>query len=195
MYRTNRPLILASHSPRRIAYLQELGLTFEQCGADIDETPLKVETPQKYVERMAFEKAHRVALENTSSYVLAADTAVCLEENILGKPVDKQQAVAMVLSLAGRTHLVRSGICLMHLDSDTKLVQSVCTAVTFYPFDNEVAQGYVAQGESLDKAGAYGIQGRGAFLVSRIEGSYTNVVGLPLTEVVEMLTSHGVIDL
>jgi len=193
MYQTLKPLVLASNSPRRKAFLDDLGLNVTIWACDIDETPLPDENPKRYVERMAREKAYAVKGRFPKSYVLAADTAVCLGETILGKPEDDEDAVAMLLSLAGRVHMVRSGICLVSEADRVHIVLSVATEVRFAEFDEAVARSYVGEGESLDKAGAYGIQGKGAFLVEVVVGSYTNVVGLPLVEVVDLLTQHGVI--
>ena len=166
---------------------------FSTCAEEIDETPGAGEDPVGYVERMARQKAAAVSRRFADRYVLAADTAVCLGNRIFGKPADGSDAVAMLLSLAGRTHVVRTGICVACADEDIEIVTSVATEVTFSDFGEPVARGYVAQGESLDKAGAYGIQGRGAFLVERVSGSYSNVVGLPLAEVVAILERQGVL--
>lgn len=193
IYTTVKPLILASNSPRRKDFLDELGLKFSTCAEEIDETPFANEDPVDYVERMARRKAGAVSRRFPDSYVLAADTAVCLGKRILGKPVDSGEAVAMLLSLAGRTHVVRTGICVACAEENVEIVGSVATEVTFSDFGESVARGYVAQGESFDKAGAYGIQGRGAFLVERVDGSYSNVVGLPLAEVVAILERQGVV--
>lgn len=193
IYTTVKPLILASNSPRRKDYLHELGINFSIRADEIDETPGSDEDPARYVERMARQKAGAVSRSFQESYVLAADTAVCLGNRILGKPADRKEAVAMLLSLAGRTHVVRTGICIACAEENIEIVTSVATEVTFSGFGEAVARGYVAQGESLDKAGAYGIQGRGAFLVARVDGSYSNVVGLPLAEVVAILERQGVV--
>jgi septum formation protein len=193
IYSTAKRLILASNSPRRKDFLHDLGLKFTLLAEEIDETPHEGENPAAYVERMAREKAGVVSRNNPESYVLAADTAVCLGNVILGKPVDAEDAVRMLLSLAGRAHVVRSGFCISCVNDNKEIACSVATTVTFSHFNEAIARAYVTQGESLDKAGAYGIQGRGAFLVQKIEGSYTNVVGLPLAEVVAMLLQESVI--
>ena len=194
LYLTRKPLVLASNSPRRRDYLAELGIDFTICAAEINEAPLAGEPPQKYVERMAREKAAPVGEQLVDSYILAADTAVCVGPTILGKPRDRQEAMEMLMLLAGRTHQVWSGICLSCNREGVMAVESVVTDVTFVAFDEGVAWSYVAQNESLDKAGAYGIQGKGAFLVKCIAGSYTNVVGLPLAEVVALLARFGVVS-
>lgn len=194
IYKTTKPLVLASNSPRRKDFLDDLGLKFSVCAEEIDETPFAGENPNHYVERMAREKAVVVSKRLPYSYVLAADTAVCLGDTILGKPANDDEAVGMLLSLAGRNHVVRSGICIVCVFGKVEAVISVATEVSFSDFGESIAKAYVAEGESLDKAGAYGIQGKGAFLVERLHGSYTNVVGLPLAEVVALLEQQGVIQ-
>jgi len=193
IYSTLKPLILASNSPRRKDFIEDLGIVFSVCSQEIDETPYPHEDPQQYVERMAREKALAVSGRFPESYVLAADTAVCLSETILGKPANVDEAITMLLSLAGRIHVVRSGICIVSHVEDVEIVSSVATHVRFSPFGASTARAYVNEGESLDKAGAYGIQGKGAFLVESINGSYSNVVGLPLAEVLAILERQGVV--
>lgn len=193
IYETLKPFILASNSPRRKDFLSELGLDFTIEVREIDESPRHSEDPVRYVERMARQKASAVAALFPTQYIVAADTAVCLGETILGKPRDERDAVNMLMMLAGRAHVVRSGICLLNRQMEREQVVSVATEVFFTDFSEPVARSYVEEGESMDKAGAYGIQGKGAFLVRRISGSYTNVVGLPLAEVVELLQEDGII--
>ena len=194
IYRTLKPFVLASNSPRRKDFLTALGLDFRIEAREIDESPLTAEDPTLYVERMAKRKASVVADLFPGEYVVAADTAVCLGETILGKPADEQDAVEMLLALSGRSHVVRSGICLLNRQLNREVVLSVATDVHFVEFDAAVARSYVKTGESLDKAGAYGIQGSGAFLVGRVSGSYTNVVGLPLAETINVLKNEKIID-
>ncbi len=193
IYQTVKPLILASNSPRRKDFLHDLGLDFMICAREIDESVHPGEEAIAYVERVAREKAVAVRQINPDSYIVAADTVVCLEDRILGKPAGLEEAVAMLLSLAGKRHVVRTGVCIACGREGVETVRSVDTSVYFVDFDETVARAYVAQGESLDKAGGYGIQGQGAFLVERVEGSYSNVVGLPLAEVVMLLTGYGAI--
>lgn len=185
--------MLASGSPRRKKYLEDLGLTFSLYPVTIDETPLADENPENFVLRMAVEKGKAAALQNRDSWIISGDTVVCLGQRILGKPFDKAEAFIMLMSLAGRAHSVRTGICLMHAEKRISLGTVVETKVVFSDFDESVARAYISSGESLDKAGAYGIQGRGSFLVESIEGSYTNVVGLPLNELINMLLRNKVI--
>lgn len=195
IYSTLEPLVLGSQSPRRRAFLEQLGLRFSIYGPEIDERVDDGECPEKYVERMAVEKADAVALCHQHSFVLAADTAVCVDGLILGKPISSEDAVEMLMTLSGRSHEVWGGVCLSKPNSGGKQVITVSTRVRFSRFDERIASAYVAEGESLDKAGAYGIQGLGGFLVERIEGSYSNVVGLPLSETAQLLVSAGVAGL
>jgi septum formation protein len=185
-------LILASASPRRKSLLQELGLDFEIIEAQVEEKPVAGESPQDFVMRAACDKAGDVTRENVASWVLGADTVVVHGGRILGKPGDAEEALSVLQTLAGQKHLVHTGFCLMNGKDDVLISRVVTTEVWFYPFSRDIAAAYVATGESLDKAGAYGIQGSGGFLVERINGSYSNVVGLPLAEVVEELLRYKV---
>ncbi|MFH2124754.1 MAG: Maf family protein [Pseudomonadota bacterium] len=186
-------MILASASPRRQGYLLDLGLEYRVHAADIDETPFPEEKPNAFVRRMAVEKARVVMDLYPDAWIVAADTVVSLADVILGKPKDRVDAVSMLMQLSGMEHWVRTGLCLACRQEGLVAVQSVATRVVFCSFPEEVAHAYVATGEPLDKAGSYGIQGKGAFLVKEIEGSYSNVVGLPLCELLGMLEDHGVI--
>ena len=191
--KTISKLILASASPRRKSLLQELGLDFEIIEAQVEEKPVAGESPQDFVMRAACDKAGDVARENVASWVLGADTVVVHGGRILGKPGDAEEALSVLQTLAGQKHLVHTGFCLMNGKDDVLISRVVTTEVWFYPFSRDIAAAYVATGEPLDKAGAYGIQGSGGFLVERINGSYSNVVGLPLAEVVEVLLRYKVV--
>ena len=193
MFKTCKSLVLASNSPRRREYFSDLGLIFTVHAADIDERVADEETPESFVQRMAGEKALAVRHIYPGSWIVAADTVVCLGRSILGKPRDIEDAVAMLMSLAGREHVVRTGYCVTCEEENILVVKSVATSVWFADFSTDVARAYAATGEPLDKAGAYGIQGKGAFLVEKVEGSYSNVVGMPLTEVLGELIRWGVI--
>jgi septum formation protein len=193
IYHTRKPLILASASPRRQGYFQDLGLQYRVHPADIDEELLPEEKPQDFVKRMAIEKATLVMDLYPESWVVAADTVVSLADMVLGKPKDSVEAVSMLMQLSGKEHRVQTGICLACRQEGIVAVQSVRTRVVFSPFSERVARAYVATGEPLDKAGSYGIQGQGAFLVKEVMGSFSNVVGLPLHELLVMLEEHGVI--
>jgi septum formation protein len=193
MFCNREPIILASGSPRRKQYLEDLGVSFSVCPVSIDETPLNGENADLFVVRMAREKAQAVSDQFGSSWVVAGDTAVCQGGKIFGKPRDNEEAVSMLMSLSGKEHTARTGIFLCNAEKKISDHRFVATKVIFADFDEPTARGYVSAGESLDKAGAYGIQGKGAFLVKAIEGSYSNVVGLPLHELLEMLRNYQVI--
>jgi septum formation protein len=193
IFSTEKPLILASGSPRRQQYFQDIGLVFAVQSADVVETLLPEEEPEGFVLRMAVEKAIAVMNAYPESWVVAADTVVTIDRLVLGKPKDRDDAVAMLMRLSGREHYVRTGFCIGCLEENIRTVDSTVTRVTFADFSEDIARAYVATGEPLDKAGAYGIQGRGAFLVSALSGSYSNVVGLPLHEVVMFLCAYGVL--
>jgi septum formation protein len=193
IFRTREPLILASASPRRRDLLEALGVTFDVVPSGIDEDVSPGESPGEQVVRWASEKAHAVSLLLPGRWVLAADTVVVLDGAVLGKPLNPGDAVEMLQRLSGKAHDVLTGMCLMHRNPDVLRVRSVRTEVVFKDFTQEEIHAYVRTGEPLDKAGAYGIQGMGAFLVRFIRGSYTNVVGLPLCETVEWLLEARVI--
>ena len=172
--------ILASASPRRKSLLQELGLDFEIIEAQVKETPFAGESSLEFVLRLARDKAEDVSRENAASWVLGADTIVVHAGEILGKPRDAKDALEVLQTLAGNNHLVHTGFCVMNGIEKISVNRVVTTEVSFYPFSRDIAAAYLATGEPLDKAGAYGIQGSGGFLVEKINGSYSNVVGLPL---------------
>lgn len=181
-------IVLASASPRRKELLQQIGVPFEVKIADVDETPLANERPYDYVLRLALSKAGRVAAD-TRLPVLAADTTVVLNDRILGKPESVQHWREMLQAMSGQEQQVMTGIALVHPDGIEACV--VTTHVRFRELPDAMIDAYIATGEGLDKAGGYGIQGMGAVLISKIEGSYSNVVGLPLTEVSQLLQSAG----
>ncbi|MFA6283103.1 MAG: Maf family protein [Desulfurivibrionaceae bacterium] len=192
-FRTQEQLILASGSPRRRDFLAELGLVFKVRVTDIDETPQPGEQPADFVARLSREKAQ--AVEQPGAWVLAADTAVVVDGEILGKPGDEGEACAMLMRLSGRWHEVWTGFSLCRQATAELCTKTVCTRVRFLTLTPELCRAYTRTGEPLDKAGAYGIQGKGCFLVPEISGSYTNVVGLPMTEVLETLLHYKVIAL
>ncbi|MFT5727163.1 MAG: septum formation protein [Desulforhopalus sp.] len=194
MYNNSESIVLASGSPRRKEFLESLGLRFEISVASIDELVETGELAEDFVLRMAKEKAAAVAKYFPDSWIISGDTVVCLGKEILGKPTSKENAVELLLQLAGQTHFVRSGFCLWHEGNNIVRTQSVVTSVRFTRFSERVARAYVTTGEPMDKAGGYGIQGVGGVLVDSIEGSYSNVVGLPMAELVSVLEEEGVIS-
>ncbi len=184
-------LILGSASPRRRELLKQLGLRFRVEISDVDESVLPNETPQDYVCRVAHNKAAEIALNSTSRLpVLAADTTVVIAGCILGKPASAVEAEEMLRQLSGRWHQVYSAVVL--LDAQHKVSSRLSiTEVHFAPLENAWISAYVASGEPMDKAGAYGVQGCAAHRISEIRGSYSGVMGLPLFETMELLHAAG----
>jgi septum formation protein len=193
MFVANEKIVLASASPRRKAYLEQMGIDFDVAAAQIDETPLPEELPCSYVARMARCKYETISKKFPDRWVVSADTTVFLDGRILGKPIDQEDALRILLMLCGKKHRVATAFIVGCLDKNICHQETVETHVKLMPFSEETAQAYVATGEPLDKAGAYGIQGRGAFLVKEIEGSYSNVVGLPLCEMIAVLSKYGIV--
>lgn len=184
-------LILASASPRRAELLEQIGVRFRVVPADIDETPLAEESPDSYVGRLAVEKAVAVSRIHPGQPVLAADTTVVSAGQIMGKPGDANQSDAMLRQLSGRWHEVLTGVA---VHSDAAIAQTVIrTRVAFRTIDEHERSAYWRSGEPRGKAGGYAIQGLGAVFVQRIEGSYSNVVGLPLAETAQFLHQAGVV--
>lgn len=181
---TNQKLILASTSPRRAELLRSAGLPFTVRPPNADEKLHGGETPVEYAVRTAHEKADSLPAP-PGTVILGADTVVAAEGRILGKPSDADDARAMLRLLSGKMHEVITGVCLR--SADKTICFHVTTAVLFRDLSDEEISDYVATGEPLDKAGAYAIQNRAAGMVRRIDGSYSNVVGLPLCEVIAAL--------
>ncbi|MFQ5538109.1 MAG: Maf family protein [Gemmatimonadota bacterium] len=189
---TKPRLVLASASPRRAELLRRLGLDAEVMPARVDERFLPGEEPKGHVARLARAKAEEVRSALPSGpdlLVVGGDTVVVLDDQVLGKPRDEDQAVEMLTRLAGRTHRVVSGVAVA-AEWRTYTDVSV-TEVTFCPFGPEEARAYVATGEPMDKAGAYGIQGCGAALVEQIQGDYYTVVGFPVSRLLALLSRAG----
>lgn len=181
-------LVLASGSPRRRAILAALGLSFEVRPPEVDETLRAGETGRAAARRLAEEKAGAVKA-GEGDLVLAADTIVVLDDELLGKPEGAEEAIAMLARLSGRAHTVITGLA---LQTGGKLVSAATeTAVTFRGLDVEEIRAYVRTGEPLDKAGSYGIQGYGSALVERIEGDFFNVMGLPVPTFLDLLRAAG----
>ncbi len=183
------PLVLASASPRRREILERMGFEFTSRPADLDETPQAGELPGEYVLRLAREKARAVA--RPGELVLAADTTVVLDGEILGKPENDDEAREMLTRLSGREHEVATGVALCDLDRALQLAQLETTRVRFAPLTEEEIEWYVGCGEGADKAGAYGIQGRGALFIESVEGDYSAIVGLPIATVYRLLRRAG----
>ena len=178
-------LVLASASPRRSDLLRNAGLPFVIDPADIHEEPLAGEAPIDYARRLARDKAKTVFARHPNAVVLGADTVVVVDEHLLEKPANAEDAARMLRLLSGRTHLVITGVCL--LSAEFERTEAEVTLVTFVPMSAQEIGEYVASGEPMDKAGAYGIQGMASRWVERIEGDYFNVVGLPVARVYRML--------
>ena len=182
-------LVLASASPRRQELLRNAGIAFEVQPADIVEDPLPGETAKVCAERLARDKALAIAHKRPGDIVLGADTVVVVDAQILGKPTDAADAARMLRLLSGRTHQVITGVCLVS-DGRT-LVASETTSVTMREMSEKEIADYVATGEPMDKAGAYAIQGIASRWIPRIEGDYSNVVGLPVARVWRMMRELG----
>jgi septum formation protein len=182
---SSRQVILASRSPRRSELLSAAGIGFEVLAADIDETPAAAEDPQAYVRRLAIAKAAAVFALRPDARVLGADTTVTIDGEILGKPLDDADAGRMLRLLSGRVHDVHTGVALISAAGIRSAVDT--TRVWFAPMTDEDISWYVATGEPADRAGAYAIQGFASRFIPRIEGSYSNVVGLPVALVSSIL--------
>lgn len=174
-------LILASSSPRRKDFITKLGLNFQIVKPDADETVLVGESASDYVKRMANEKANIVAALHSNDIVLAADTIVVCDNRILGKPVNRDDAKNILRLLSGRTHEVMTAVCIIKGDEEIEIFE--VTKVTFASLTEELIDTYVASGECDDKSGAYAVQGIGAMLIQKVEGSVSSVVGLPICQV------------
>jgi septum formation protein len=197
MHTVHGPLILASASPRRRELLAATGLAFEIVPAAIDEAPLPGEAAAPYVRRLAVAKAQAVAQRHPGATVLGADTTVTIDGLLLGKPQTPDEGRWMLHRLRGRKHAVVTGVAVIAAGAEGRgaercAVEVVISWVHMRPFTTRTVDWYLATGEPLDKAGAYAVQGLGAALVERVEGSYTNVVGLPLTETLALLQRFGI---
>ena len=190
-------LVLASASPRRRELLASLGIEFTVVPSEAPETLLPGESPRQHVMRLSREKALEVANRRKvpGRWFLGSDTVVVRDDAILGKPTDAADAAAMLRSLSGRSHRVLSGYAIYDRNNETMEVNAVTTRVRFKELTEREIAGYIATGEPFGKAGSYAIQGIGAFMIPAIEGSYSNVVGLPLCEVVAALERLGALRL
>jgi septum formation protein len=190
------PIVLASASPRRQDLLKDAGIEVVVRHANIKEVQHAGEAPAAFAERMARDKARAVRAFAPDSVILGADTVVVAGDQVLGKPSDAEDAVRMLRLLADRQHFVITGVCLIGADfedADFEDIRSEKTAVHFAPLTEAEIRDYVSTGEPMDKAGAYAIQGRASRWISKIEGDYFNVVGLPVDLVWRMLREHGVL--
>jgi len=174
--------------------LEKLGLEFEIIAPEVDEVVQEGESPADFVQRAAIEKASEVAGHHPDAWVLGADTIVVHQDEILGKPKDAGEAQRILMRLSGQVHRVFTGFCLRRQQDDLSVSRVISTEVYFSSFSEAMAAAYVSTGEPLDKAGAYGIQGRGGVLVEKIKGSYSNVVGLPLAEAIDEMLCYQVIE-
>ena len=184
--------ILASQSPRRRELLASIGLAFDVMPSDVPEVHQPGESPEEYVARLSRDKAAAVAAKHEDAWIIAADTTVLLGDELLEKPVDDDDAKRMLAIIAGKTHIVYTGVTLHNAARgwhDTRVAE---TEVRMLPLDASDIAWYVSTGEPLDKAGAYAAQGLGGMFIDSIHGSYTNVVGLPLALLFQMLRRAGV---
>ncbi|ETR72578.1 MAG: Maf-like protein [Candidatus Magnetoglobus multicellularis str. Araruama] len=187
------PIILASQSPRRKQLLEMAGINFTIVPADIDETPFLRLTPSDAVIASAKAKADHVGIQFPNHWIIAADTIVVIDNTILGKPDSKKHAREMLKKLSNRTHEVLTGYTICSIHKDLFFSDVIRTAVSFKQLSESEISWYLQTNEPDDKAGAYAIQGIGAFMIKSIQGSYTNVVGLPVCEVIDLLMKQHII--
>ena len=187
---SSNKLILASRSPRRSELLCSLGLEFEVSPSHVDEITDPERSPEQNATNIARDKAEWVARQNPGSYVLGADTMVVLDQEIIGQPTDEEDAYRILSKLAGKQHRVITGVVLITPEAEEHEAAVVST-VTIKTVPESEIRSYIATGEPLDKAGAYAIQGKGAFLVESWEGSYSNIVGLPLEALADLFQQAG----
>jgi len=185
-------LILASSSPRRKHLLEQAGLTFEVAPGTVDEKNILADSPEDHVRLLATAKSEEVARHYPNAHVIGADTIVVIEDMILGKPASKAEARDMLKKLSGRNHAVLTGYTVRCDRSEYLHSETIRTRVRFKSLTDSEIEWYLETKEPFDKAGGYAIQGQGAFMVKQIIGSYTNVVGLPMSEVIDCLTRIGV---
>ena len=192
---TSHRLILASSSPRRRYLLEQAGLKFTVIPSTVDESSVPADTPEDHVRLLAEAKAKEISESYPESWVIGADTLVLIDGNMLGKPDSAARARQMLETLSGKTHRVLTSFCVCCKSNGRTFLETVESRVLFKSLSNGEIDWYIRTGEPFDKAGGYAVQGLGSFFVKRIEGSYTNVVGLPICEVMEYLLSEGVVKL
>jgi septum formation protein len=184
-------VVLASSSPRRRELLNLIGIAHEVRPANLDESMRPRETPRRHAERLARDKASAVAMRNADLITIAADTIVVINRKVLGKPVDKEDAARMLAMLSGREHTVITAVAVSRGKKLRSAIEEV--KVKFRRLREEEIEAYIATGEPMDKAGAYGIQGFGATIVERVEGDYFAVMGLPLVRLIGLMREVGVV--
>lgn len=191
--KTRFPIILASQSPRRRYLMKQVGIEFTVIASLCEERVDPGLSPEACVAQLAAQKAMDIAVQNRDAWVIGADTIVVIDGKVLGKPSSKAQAISMLRQLSGRTHQVLTAFALIHLTSGKTICRTVSTDVLFKPLSDAEIAWYIGTDEPFDKAGAYALQGIGAFMVKAVYGSYTNVIGLPICELVESLAEEGIV--
>lgn len=194
-YSTLPPFILASSSPRRRELLTTLGLAFEVIPPQVEELEVHGETPREHVARLSRAKAFEVAKREVDRWILGADTVVFIDGTILGKPKDEAEAYSMLKKISGREHKVITGFFIYHPYHSTSVGDEIESFVKVKALDEKEIKGYIKTEEPFDKAGAYAIQGIGMFMIEKVRGSYTNVIGLPVCEIIAALKQVGAIRL
>ena len=194
MVSTAERFILASASPRRIELLSLLGLSFEIMPSHIEEAFVQGETPREHVLRLSEDKAQRASILHPEAWVMGADTIVIINGDVLGKPRTPDEAKEMLGKLSGQIHTVFTGFTVARKSTDILIRDAVESSVRFREIPEDEMAWYIRSPEPYDKAGGYAVQGMGAFFIKEIYGSYTNVMGLPLCEVVDVLKKVGAID-
>ena len=189
-------LVLASRSPRRYELLKQMGLDFDVVPSCIEEGGLLPgEAPREHVLRLSEAKARDVGMHYPDAWVIGADTIVFVDGTVLGKPKNREEAKEMLRQLSGKEHSVLTGFSVNHIGRGKRDQEAVQTSVKVKPLTEAEIKWYVGTGEPFDKAGAYAIQGMGAFMIESIRGSYTNVVGLPVCELIQMLSRLGALTI
>lgn len=191
---TDIRIVLASQSPRRKMLLEQMGLDLEILPADVDETREEGQGPEAYVRALSLKKAAPIMEMRPNAWVIGADTIVVVDEDILVKPGDREEAMEMFRALSGRFHSVFTGFSVGCLEQDRVETRAVESRVRFKTLSEDEVRWYASTDEPYDKAGGYAVQGMGAFMIREIQGSWSNVVGLPVCEVVEVLEMLGVVQ-
>ena len=187
-------IVLASESVRRVDMLRSLGISFSIIPPDIDESRKRDETIRDYVLRVADEKAKKVGTHFPDKWVIGADTIVVHKGKVLGKPKSEEEAMEMLTALRGKWHKVLTGYCILNVPKQTSYKDVVETKVFIKDLTDEEIRRYIKTSEPFDKAGSYAVQGKGGFMVKEIKGSYSNVVGLPISEITDILLSLGILS-